>query len=347
MIQIDGRMGEGGGQVLRTALAMSLVTQTPIEITHIRAKRPSPGLKPQHVAAVKAAALVGGDADVEGGEPGSMELSFKPRGTFTGAFRFDVGTAGSTMLVLQTVLPALIIAKETSQIVLEGGTHNPLAPTFGFVERAYLPLIAKLGAKVTMKLERPGFYPAGGGKVRVQVEPAKGAKIAKLSLLERGDLKKRRGYAAVVELPAHIIERELKVLKLALGFKPLELRAAELGPGRSPGNVVHIEFESENVTEVITAIGAKNIRAEQVAENAAAEAKRYLDSGVPVGPYLADQLLVLLAIGAGGTYRTMEPTPHTNTQIDLLKSAFGVDASVVKDGKTWVVSVAKRRVASL
>src|SRR5277367_281638 len=171
MITIDGSAGEGGGQILRSALALSLCSGTPVRITAIRAGRARPGLMRQHLTALRAAVLVG-LADVSGDEIGAREVVFQPRGAEPGAYAFNVGSAGSTTLVLQTVLPALLAASGPSQILLEGGTHNPMAPPFEFLDRAFLPLIARMGPRVTATLEARGFYPAGGGRLRVSVEPA-------------------------------------------------------------------------------------------------------------------------------------------------------------------------------
>ena len=166
MLTIDGSAGEGGGQILRSTLALSLCTGTPVRITGIRAKRDRPGLMRQHLTALRAAAEVG-RAEVSGAELGSREVAFHPRGAAPGEYAFNVGSAGSATLVLQTVLPALLSASAPSDLLLEGGTHNPLAPPFEFLDRAFLPLIARMGPRVSATLEARGFYPAGGGRIRV------------------------------------------------------------------------------------------------------------------------------------------------------------------------------------
>src|SRR5262245_2007058 len=160
-ITIDGSAGEGGGQILRTALALSLVTARPFRIERIRAGRPKPGLLRQHLTAVQAAAKVGA-ARISGAEVGSLELTFEPTGLRGGAYDFAVGTAGSATLVLQTLLPALLRAREPSQLTIEGGTHNPYAPPFDFLARTFLPVLRRMGAAIEARLEAPGFYPAGG-----------------------------------------------------------------------------------------------------------------------------------------------------------------------------------------
>jgi RNA 3'-terminal phosphate cyclase (ATP) len=185
VIEIDGAAGEGGGQVLRTALALSLLTRKPFRIVNIRAKRNKPGLLRQHMTAVEAATRVG-DAAVEGVALGAAALTFVPKTLRGGAYSFAIGTAGSTMLVLQTVLLPLALAPEPSTIDLEGGTHNPAAPPFEFIDQAYLPLLRRMGAEISIELLRPGFYPAGGGRIRVSVTPA--AQLGRLDLEQRGEI---------------------------------------------------------------------------------------------------------------------------------------------------------------
>ncbi|MBI4605200.1 MAG: RNA 3'-terminal phosphate cyclase, partial [Planctomycetes bacterium] len=292
MIAIDGSRGEGGGQVLRTALSLSLVTGKPFRIEKVRARRERPGLLRQHLTAVGAAAEIC-RAEVRGAEPGSSQLVFEPGKVEPGVYSFAVGTAGSTTLVLQTVLPALMTASGPSTVALEGGTHNPLAPPFDFLERAFLPLVARMGPGFTARLERPGFFPAGGGRCTVSVTPAPA--LGPLRLLERGAVRSRRARALVANLPRHIGERELRAVSRSLGWQPSELEAIEVPGSRGPGNAVVLEIVCEQVTEVFTGFGERGVPAEKVAEAAAGEARAYLESGAPVGPHLADQLLLPLA----------------------------------------------------
>ena len=183
MITIDGSQGEGGGQILRTSLALSLVTGQPFRMERIRAKRQKPGLLKQHLTAVEAAKTVG-CAEVEGAALSSQTLEFRPGPVTPGNYRFAVGTAGSATLVLQTVLPALLTASGHSTLTLEGGTHNPMAPPFDFLEKCFMPLIHRMGPSVELELRRPGFFPAGGGRFHARIEPAK--KLSRLDLPERG-----------------------------------------------------------------------------------------------------------------------------------------------------------------
>ena len=316
MITIDGSKGEGGGQILRTALTLSLATGRACRIDNIRGARPKPGLLRQHLTAVNAAAAIGG-ARVEGAEPGSRTLTFSPGAITPGDYTFAVGTAGSATLVLQTVLVPLLLAPGTSTLTLEGGTHNPWAPPFDFLDRVFLPLVNRLGPRVTASLARPGFYPAGGGRFTVTIEPA--AALARLDLLERGEIAGRKVKVMIANLPTHIAERELATALKLLNWGD-DCGAIEVvtdGPG--PGNVLLVELASEQVTEICTGFGEFRTRAEGVAEKVAKELRRYLAAGVPVGSHLADQLMPLLALGAGGSYRTLSLTRHAITNADVIR----------------------------
>ncbi len=328
MLTIDGSEGEGGGQILRTALALALVTRTPVRITHIRRRRSKPGLLRQHLAAVRAAAQVGA-AEVSGAELLSTEVILRPTGIVAGAHHFPIGSAGSTTLVLQTVLPALLLADAPSTLVLEGGTHNPLAPPFPHVERAYLPLVERMGPRVKATLERAGFYPAGGGRIVVEITPA--AALAPLDLLDRGAVKRVSGVATIANLPASIAMREVETLRAVLGGDEGSFRPEVLKDVAGPGNVVAVTVESEHVTEVHTAFGERGVRAEVVAEAAANEAKAYLAAGVPVGEHLADQLLLPMALAGRGSFRTVTPSSHTTTQAELLRRILGVKIRVEQE----------------
>jgi RNA 3'-terminal phosphate cyclase (ATP) len=315
MLVLDGSQGEGGGQILRSALSLSLLTGTPFRIDNIRAGRPRPGLMRQHLTAVQATAAIGG-AEVSGAEVGARSVVFRPGKVRGGDHTFSVGTAGSTTLVLQTVLPALILAAEPSTLLLEGGTHNPSSPPFEFLTRTFLPLLARMGPRVEAVLERPGFYPAGGGRLRVQVNPC--AKLEPLVLEERGPILGQRGRAVVSNLPGSIAEREVGRLAERLSWEPGAFSIVRVDAA-GPGNIVIVEVESAAVTEVFVGFGEKHLQAELVADHAAREASEYLAAGVPVGPHLADQLVLPLALAGGGSFRTMAPTNHTRTQLTVVQ----------------------------
>ncbi|MBI5545826.1 MAG: RNA 3'-terminal phosphate cyclase, partial [Deltaproteobacteria bacterium] len=275
-------------------------------------------------------------------EVGSRELSFLPGPVRAGDYRFSVGTAGSATLVFQTVFPALALASGRSTVVVEGGTHNPMAPPYDFLARAFLPLVARMGPRATPTLERPGFYPAGGGRFRVEIEPAPA--FARLDLMERGAILERRATAVVALLAHSIAERELRVVLEKLHWDPPCARVEHVGDAAGPGNAVTVEIVAEHVTEVFTGFGERGVSAERVAAKVVEEAAQYLAADVPVGPHLADQLLLPLALGAGGSFRTMVPTRHTRTHADLLQAFLGVDIQLRDLGERgWEIAVPGRR----
>ncbi len=328
MLELDGSQGEGGGQILRTSLALSMVTGTPVRLRNIRARRSKPGLQRQHQVAVQAAARIGG-ARVSGAEIGSQTLTFEPGEVTSGEHRLSIGSAGSTTLVLQTVLPALLCASAPSLLTLEGGTHNPLAPPFEFLRRTYLPLVNRMGPRVHAELELFGFYPAGGGRIVVSVEPA--ARLSGFELLERGEIRSRQAVALVSRLPLPIAERELAVVAREDGWESLGLLAREVRtPG--PGNVLILAVESEALTEVFAGFGRRGVSAEEVAGQAVKEMRSYLAADVPVGEHLADQLLLLFALAGSGAYATVPLSGHTTTQIDLIPLFLDVSIQVEETG---------------
>jgi len=341
MIEIDGASGEGGGQVLRSALALSMVTGRSFRIVNIRAGRRRPGLMRQHLTAVGAATEIGG-ARVKGAEVGGRELVFEPGPVRSGDYRFSVGTAGSATLVFQTVFPALALAKGRSTVTVEGGTHNPMAPPFDFLARAFLPLVGRMGPRCTATLERPGFYPAGGGKIAVAIEPAPA--FGALALTERGEIRSRRATAVVALLARNIAERELKAVRDQLGWDPSTCRIESVDGAVGPGNVVSVEVESEHVTELFTGFGERGVSAERVGAGVADEAREYLASEVPVGRHLADQLLLPMALGGGGRFRTLKPSSHTRTHVELLRSFLGTEIQVREVAESaWEIEVPARR----
>ena len=322
MLTIDGSFGEGGGQIIRTSLALSLITGKAFRVYNVRAGREKPGLKPQHLMAVRAAAEIG-SAQVDGAAVGSREFTFTPGEVRPGEYHFSIGTAGATMLVLQTVLPPLMIAAEPSVITLEGGTHNKHAPPFDFLQKTFLPLVNQTGPHVTLSLERYGFYPPGGGRVNVYIEPRTEPRALRIET--RGEILDRCARALVVKLPVSIAERELAVIREILGFSEDELQVETSTNALSPGNVVMIELRSPQLTEVITSVGERGVRAEAVAERAAHEAASYLETGAPVGEHLADQLLIPLALAGGGSYTTGPLSLHTTTNIEIIQMFLDVE----------------------
>lgn len=337
MIVIDGSDGEGGGQVLRTSLSLSLITGRPFRIEKIRAGRSRPGVLRQHATAVEAACAIGG-AECEELAVGATELSFTPGKVTPGEHRFAVGTAGSTSLVFQTLLPALMLADGPSRLVLEGGTHNPSAPPFDFLDRSFLPLLRRMGPKVDVRLARQGFYPAGGGRIEADIEPV--ARLERLDLPDRGALKRVEARALIAALPGEIAVRELAVVGKILGW-PEEVRRIEQLPERiGPGNVLMLEAEFEAVTEIATGFGQLGISAEAVAGKAAKRMRGFLASEAAAGPYLADQLLLPMALAGGGSFTTVKPSQHTRTNASIIQRFLDVaiDFEEREEG-CWLVRV--------
>lgn len=319
MLEIDGSQGEGGGQIIRSSLALSLLTGTPVLLTNIRAKRKNSGLARQHLVAVQAAVEVG-SAEYRGAALGSSTLWFAPKSVQAGEFAFRIGTAGSASLVLQTILAPLLLAAGPSSLTIEGGTHNPLAPPADFLIRSYAPFIRRLGPTLQIQLDRYGFYPGGGGRLRVQIEPA--AKLAGLELLERGKLLKKRVRALVANLPKKIAERECHEIRRLAGWDRACLHAEEVA-ANGCGNVVLVELECEHVTEIFAGFGERGVTAERVAAGVWEETEAYLLHAAPVGPHLADQLILPLAIAAAqrnpSRFRTTTLTGHSLTHIEIVQ----------------------------
>lgn len=323
VITLDGSTGEGGGQILRTGLALSMVTGRPLHITRIRAGRPKPGLMRQHLACVQAAvAVCGGQA--EGAELGSQSLQFTPGATRAGDYRFQIATAGSCLLVLQTVLPALMLAEGESRVQLSGGTHNPMAPPFDFLERAFAPLVRRLGVGLDLQLLRRGFYPAGGGELVARITPA-AQPFKPVDVLERGPLHNAWGEALVPGLARNIAARELEALGQRMGwtFEAGQLRQPPTRQNEGPGNALIATLEYEHITEVFCQLGERSLSAEQVAKRLADEVRDYQRSTGALGPHLADQWMLPLALavwrsGQTARYTCTEVTQHTTTNAQTI-----------------------------
>ena len=338
-IDIDGSQGEGGGQILRSALSLSLVTGRPFRLHNVRAGRKKPGLLRQHLAALRASATVG-DAEVTGATLGSTEISFAPRGLRGGDLHFAVGGAGSATLVFQTVLPALLTAGTPSRVVLEGGTHNPWAPPYDFLAKTFLPVLVRLGARVTTSLERRGYFPAGGGRFTASVEPV--ASWQRLSLLARGAIRARRGRIVLANLPGSIAASEEGLLRKLLPVDLWTIEHEREDDERGPGNVLLLEVETEHVHEVFTSFGEAGVPAGTVANEVVNELRTWLAADVPVGPHLADQLLLPLAIGAGGSFRTTKTTEHTRTNADVIRRFLpDVTIDVSDEGPAATITVSR------
>jgi RNA 3'-terminal phosphate cyclase (ATP) len=320
MIIIDGSEGEGGGQMVRNSCALSLVTGKPFRITNVRGKREKPGLMRQHVTAIEAACAVGG-ATCEGVTVGSSEIAFTPGRVVPGDYHFAVGTAGSTGLVFQTVLMPLLLAEGPSRLVLEGGTHNMLAPPFDFMAKVFVPVLRRMGAGIEMRLVRHGFYPRGGGRIEVDILPGK---LQPIDCLDRGALRAVSATALFAGLPFDIAEREIRTARQFLPDWPdSAFSARQLPEEQGPGNALLLEAAFEHATEIVTGFGKLGVSAESLAKTAAQRMAGFLASDAFAGPYLADQLLLPFALAGGGSFTTVKPSQHSLTAADIIDRFLG------------------------
>ena len=290
---------------------------------------------------MKAAAAIG-DADVRGADVGSSSLDFTPRVVRGGDHTFEIGTAGSTTLVAQTVIPALLTAPEPSTLRIEGGTHNPLAPPFEFLDACYLPLLRRLGPRVSAKLVKHGFFPRGGGRIEVRIDPTE--ELRPFDLLERGAPRTSEVKAIVAGLPRHIADREVRTVCEELGWPPLSALVEE-ARAPSKGNVVWARLDFENLSELCVAFGRLGVPTEEVAREVVAQVLRYQTHSAPVGEHLADQILLPLGLAvwrngrqsgddqakATATFRTGPLSDHTRTHIELLRSFLEIAIQVEGD----------------
>jgi RNA 3'-terminal phosphate cyclase (ATP) len=328
VLTIDGSSGEGGGQILRTALALSTVTGQPFEITRIRARRPVPGLRPQHLAAVRAATMISG-ARAGGAFEGSPDLRFEPGPIASGDYRFEIATAGAVSLVLQTVLPPLATAAARSRVEVTGGTHVMASPSFEYLSRNWGGTVARMGLHVDCRLLRAGFYPRGGGEVHARVAPW--PRPAGLVLEARGGLVEVRGVSGGGKVGGDVARRQADAARDRLWEARRIESAWEVAdvPAASPGSFLLVEAIFEQARAAFGFLGERGLRAEVLGDRAARALLQFLDGDAAVDPYLADQLAVPLAVGGGGgRVTTHRVTQHLVTVAEIV-SLFGIPA------RTW------------
>lgn len=316
MIEIDGSFGEGGGQILRTALSLSCLFQQPFRIFDIRKGRRKPGLMPQHLTAVRAAQAIS-DADIQGDFRGSIELIFYPNAVKHGDLFFDIGTAGSTMLVLQTLLPALVFSEGRSRIVLKGGTHVPFSPSFHYVEGIFLRILEQLGIKVILTIESYGFYPKGGGMVKAEIFPSKGVRC--LTVEGRGEIKRLSGHSGVANLSMSIAERQKRAMiertKPVISDIPLEVDLIS-APSIGQGTFIHLLEESEHSVAGFGSLGERGKKAETVGTEAADEFLRHYRTGMAFDEHLPDQIALYLSLcKEKSVFTTSRITQHLMTNL--------------------------------
>ncbi len=321
MIEIDGSHGEGGGQILRTAVSLSAVTLEPVKIFNIRSRRRNPGLAPSHMTAIEAVAKMS-DADVDGLYPGSTRLEFRPRGVLGGQFEFDVGTAGSISLVLQTCLVPAVLAKSPIHITVKGGTDVNWSPPIDYMRLVHLPILGRFGPECDLEVRSRGFYPEGGGAVDLDIAPAGG--LACVDLSSAGQPVQVEGVAYVQNLPKEIASR----IKHAAIQKLVDLGSVNIeedsSRGPSTGAGIVLAARCQNTVIGSSALGAKGIRSETLGERCASDLLETLSSGASVDEHMMDQLLPYMALARGGSAMIAEElTQHAETNIWVIERFMG------------------------
>ncbi len=339
MIEIDGSFGEGGGQILRTSLSLSCLLNKPFRLFNIRKGRKKPGLMPQHLMGIRSLKLIS-NAKVEGDSEGSTELSFEPSEVKAGDYFFDIGTAGSTSLLLQAILPALIFAKIRSSLTLKGGTHVPFSPPFHYITKVFIPMLNKLGVGVRATIESYGFYPKGGGKVNVEITPSE--VIKGMNFLERGDIKKITGISGVGNLPISIAERQrdatLKILS-SIGIKA-EIETLSV-PTPGQGTFIFLEVLTGNCIAGFSSLGERGKKAELVGEEAAENLLDYYSTSACLDHHLSDQIVLYLAIAQDeSSLTTSEISNHLLTNLwaidKFLSVQYVIEGEVGKPGRVTI-----------
>lgn len=343
IVEIDGAHGEGGGQLVRTAVGLAGITGTPIAIASIRARREKPGLQPQHVAAIKAVAALC-DADVAGLSVGSTRMEFTPHALSGGIHRFDVGTAGSVALVAQALLPVMISAGVASQVVLVGGTDVPLAPPVDYLCSVLLWLLQRMGARVEVRVRRRGYYPRGGGEIEVEVGPGT---LRPLILGTCGTVTAVRGCAHVANLPASVAGRMHRgaVQRLRLGgIRTVEIEARVLGPGDAigQGGAIVAYAETDATRFGAARVAERGVRAEDLGEAVGAELSADALSDAALDVHAADQILIYLALAGGGGFTVRTVSSHARTAMWLIEQFLPVRFTVEERGRLARVSVVPR-----
>jgi RNA 3'-terminal phosphate cyclase (ATP) len=348
MIEIDGSYGEGGGQILRTALSLSVLLGVPFHIFNVRGNRPRGGLRSQHLAAVRAARAVSG-ASVEGDELDSRDLRFWPSNLEGGTWRFDLGTAGAIPLVLQTLLPPLIFAREASHLLLTGGTHVPISPPFHFFQHIFLPLLSALDIRASGTVRTYGFYPRGGGEVEAHIWPHNRGPLTPPAFPEKKRVRAIRGVSAVANLPLSIAERQRDSALRVLGKVPMETvieTRSVPSPGR--GTFLFLEAEAAICSAGFSSIGVRGKRAEEVGSEAAEALLAYLDTKGCLDPHLSDQIVIYLSLARGrSVFTTTQITPHLVTNLwvidRFLEVPYTIEGQVGSSGTVALTGVGYSR----
>ena len=331
MIEIDGSLGEGGGQILRTSVSLSAVTGKPVKIVNIRAKRKNPGLAPSHMTSIDSVAKIS-DADVDGLYPGSQEIAFSPREILGGEFEFDVGTAGSISLVLQTCLIPAALSKSRVVINVKGGTDVNWSPPIDFMRMVHLPILERFGPACDLEMTARGFYPEGGGEVRLEVSPV--SKLQAVKIEERGQVRSVEGVAYAQNLPEDVALRiKHAAIKKLVDFKGVTIELDFRG-GHSTGAGIVLVARCDNTLLGASVLGAKGVRSETLGENCALDLVETVDSGATVDEHMLDQVLPYMALAEGNSVVLAEEmTAHAGTNISVIEKFLGKRFSVEEAGE--------------
>lgn len=329
MVILDGSAAEGGGQIPRTALALSMVTGLPFRVKNIRASRAKPGLLKQHVAVIESAMRLC-SAGVDGVSLGSSQFTFFPGDVIAGQYDFTFSAAIPISLILQTMLPVLSLAKGVSEVTIEGGIGNRNAPPIEFLTKTYLPQIVKMSPTVTLQAASVGLLPIGTGRFKTTIAP--GVRFRPITLVDRGVPIQRKAMTSVTNLTGHQATQEVKELERTLGLANLSMK-------NGSGNVL-LEMSYEGITEVFTGFAKQGLSSEEVTADAARQAKRYMTSKAAICEFLADQLLIPMALAGSGRFTTTKISAHAKANMETIRAFLPVDFGIdqLPDG-SWLVEV--------
>lgn len=338
MIEIDGSRGEGGGQILRTSIALSAVTGQDVRIRNIRANRPNPGLAPSHVTSIDAVARTC-DGEVDGLFAGSKEIVFRPGQLTGGRFEFDVGTAGSVSLVLQSCVVPAALSKSRVVMHVRGGTDVRWAPPIDFMRLVHLPMLGMFGPSCDLEVVSRGFYPEGGGEVVMEVSPE--SRLAPVDLASPGEVLRIEGVAYAQNLPEHVVTRaKHAALKRLVGYRQVKVDS-DLRKGRSTGAGIVLCAVCENTFLGASVLGEKGVRAEEIGDACAQDIAETLSSGATVDEHMLDQILPYMALADGESRVLAEGmTGHAETNISVIESFLGRKFNTRKAGKLVEVNTA-------
>ncbi|RLI24811.1 MAG: RNA 3'-phosphate cyclase [Candidatus Hecatellales archaeon] len=333
-VEVDGSLLEGGGQILRTSVALSALTGRPARIFNVRAKRNPPGLRLQHLAAIRSVAMLT-DAEVEGLEVGSLEVGFNPKTIKGGSFSFDVGSAGSITLILQALAPVAAYAPSPVELEIVGGTNTKWSPPVEYLEEVLLPTLRRMGFEGRVETVRRGFYPQGGGIVKAFFKPVHALKP--LEMVSQSRITRIRGLAYSCRLPRHVSERMAHAARrmlenagysLDLEMEVLQHGNSKCSVGPGCGIILIAEFENGDIMAA-DSLGEKGKPAEKVGREAAESLLSQIGTGAPVDTHLADQLIVWMALAEGvSKIRAAKLSLHTLTAIEVCKTFMEADFHV-------------------